>query len=190
MEDFKLKPEIRREIRDIARSYEFTKIRFDTQIPWEGFRRTLACTSTPGDITYRYLFLFPATKFALIDYTLFQKSTRTLTLHERVHHLEPFNSNPSVNDLLVQRKACEEYGNPIEVMFLDVLTKQFPRIPFLKEAEIREEVLGDLNDYSWINENERNSVLEELSQKRNYKPRRLKRILRDRGIIPEHRFFH
>src|SRR3989339_497939 len=151
--DLKLKPDIKKEITDIAKNYNFTDIHFDTEFPFEGFRRALATTRNTKHIVYRYLFLDPATKFYTIDHTLFQKSTEILTLHERTHHQPPFNSDTLVDDYLVQKQACEEYGHA--------------------------------KKYFWIEQNEKEFAIQQLSQKENYKIKKLKRMLRDRGIIPK-----
>jgi hypothetical protein len=176
---------ITNEILAIARSKGFSDIRFDVQVPWEGFRRNLASTENPTQITYRYLFLAPAIEFYSISNVLFRKATTILTLHERMHHQPPFNSDASVDDDLVQRKTCESYSNPLEFMFIDVLTHQFNRIPCLDNNEIATEVSTHIGKYFWINQEEREKASEELSERRNYKPRNLRKVLMERNIIPE-----
>jgi len=185
MDNLKLEPHIEAEITDIAKSYGFLKISFDTEYPFRGFQHNLASTRTSEDITYRYLFLNPAIKFYSINHTLFQKATKVLTLHEKTHNLPPFNSDPTVDDYLVQKQACEKYENQLEMMFLDILTCQFSRVPYLKEGEIRTEVFEHAEKFFWIDQAKRESISEQLSQKKNYKPKNLKKILRDRNIIPE-----
>src|SRR3989339_299348 len=183
--EIKLKPDIKKEITDIAKNYNFTDIHFDTEFPFEGFRRALATTRNTKHIVYRYLFLDPATKFYTIDHTLFQKSTEILTLHERTHHQPPFNSDTLVDDYLVQKQACEEYGNPLEMMFLDILTTQFSRTPYVDDNQMINEVSDHAKKYFWIEQNEKEFAIQQLSQKENYKIKKLKRMLRDRGIIPK-----
>src|SRR3989339_630700 len=167
--EIKLKPDIKKEITDIAKNYNFTDIHFDTEFPFEGFRRALATTRNTKHIVYRYLFLDPATKFYTIDHTLFQKSTEIVTLHERTHHQPPFNSDTLVDDYLVQKQACEEYGNPLEMMFLDILTTQFSRTPYVDDNQMINEVSDHAKKYFWIEQNEKEFAIQQLSQKENYK---------------------
>lgn len=185
MFDLKLEPQIRTELTNIAESHGFTNISFDTEYPFEGFRRKFASSRNPDQITYRHLFLNPAIRFYYIDCVLFQKAANVLTLHERMHHLPPFNSNLNVDDYLVQKQACEEYGNTVEMMFLDVLTAQYARVPYLSDDETRAEVSEHLGRYHWIEPNKKARVLACLSSKQSYKTRKLRKILREMGIIPK-----
>ena len=185
MTDLRLEPNIKNEIIHIAKSYGFTNIQFDTQLPYEGFRRNLASTYSPENITYRYLFLNPAIRFYSIDSVLFQKATKILTLHEKTHHMPPFNSNYNIDDYLVQKQVSKEYNNPQELLFLDILTTQFMRVQYLNADEMTSEVSEHIKKYFWIEQNIKELVLEQLSKKENYKPKNLKKILGDRKIIPE-----
>ena len=155
MKDLKLPSEVATKVRAIAKSYGFSEVSLDTQFPFEGFRRTFACTRNPEKITYRYLFLEPVVQFYAIDQVLLEKATESLTLHERMHHLAPFNSDPNVDDYLVQQQACASSGNQLEMMFLDVLTAEFARVPFLEESVVRDEVIEHAGRYFWIKPEER-----------------------------------
>ena len=177
MSDLELKPEIQSRIENIAKSYGFTKINFDTQFPFEGFRNNLASTGRSNEIIYRFLFLNPATQFYSIDKTLFEKATKVLTLHEKTHHDPPFNSDPYVDDYLVQQQACKEWGNQKEMMFLDILTCEYSRVKHLSESQIEDEVNKHIKKYVWIDDKLKSEVGQILFQKENYKERNLKRIL-------------
>jgi hypothetical protein len=184
MTDLVLPQEVKSEIKKIAQEHGFTKVSFDEELPYEGFRRNFASTHSPTKIIYRYLFLESAIAFFEIDNTLFDKATRILTLHERTHHNPPFNSNPEVDEYLIQRQASAVYGNQEEFMLLDTLTCQFARIKFLEDKFLSEEVREHVNKYSWIDEEERSQAVALLSPRQHYQPENLRRILRSRDIIP------
>ena len=54
----------------------------------------------------------------------------------------------------------------------------------LSDDEFRKNVFAQAEKYFWIGWNEKRSVCEQLSQRKNYKPKNLRKILSDRKIIP------
>ena len=187
MSSLTLDPKIKEEISSIARAYGFKEIGFDTEFPFEGFRRYLANSKNSEQITYRYLFLSLANDFYNIHPLLLQKTTRVLTLHEWAHHQPPFDSKSDADEIMVQKRACEEYGNIVEAMFLDVLMCQYQRASIVSEEENKMEVAGHLEEvYPWIYTEKAMTIASDLSLRKNYKTRNLRRILIRREIIPEH----
>jgi len=177
MDDLKLPLFMKKHIIDIAKSYKFFNISFDTKIPHETDKLFLANTEDKNSITYNYLFLNPAQKFYLTSFKLFRKATIVLTLHERMHHLSPFNSKHDVDDWLVHKKACEEYGNPREMMFLDILTSQIMCIPNISDNQLFEYVHNYITNYSWINSLDKNEIERKLIKRKNYSGRNFIKLL-------------
>ena len=172
---------LQQEIETIAREYGFNEVHVDPDWPGFGSGRVLrqAKTKNPESITFEYAFLRPAAELYKVHPELLRKVTRVVCLHERKHHDLQFFSNTNTEEWEIQSKASEAYGDHNEFAILDTLLLVYSFTKYSDKRELRKVVSHYLSNFTWISLREREQIVEELSNKKFYREKNLKRILLD-----------
>ncbi len=176
----------REEIERVSRRYGFTKVNFYPYYEGSGDSRsrTQARTPNPETIIFYYNFLDSALRLYEIDAELLRKVTEVVCLHERKHY--DFPDPPNADDQEVQKRAAEAYGNRKEFCILDILLFVFTYTEWMSEEELRKTVSKYLDEnLGWLKPEEREEIVNIMSNKRFYRKKHLKRMLITKEYQPK-----